>query len=60
MLCCLLALRSLSRRGTTSAMFIVCAEIVVTTENHECSVYCLLRDRCQDGEPRVLCSLFAL
>ena len=49
-LCCLLALISLSRRRTTSALFIVCAEIIVTTENHDCSVYCLLRDRCQDGE----------
>ena len=34
-------------------------EISVTTENHECSVHCLLCDRCQDGEPRVLRSLFA-
>ena len=30
-------------------------EIVVTTENHECCVHCLLCDRCKDGEPRVLC-----
>ena len=59
-LCSLFALRSLSRRRTTSALFIVCSVIVVTTENHECSVHCLLCDRCQDGEPRVLCSLFAL
>ena len=60
MLCSLFALRSLSRRRTTSALFIDCVEIIVTTENHECSVHCLLCDRCQDGEPRVLCSLFAL
>ena len=59
-LCSLFAPRSLSRRRTTSALFSACSEIVVTTENHECSVRCLIRDRCQDGEPRVLCSLFAL
>ena len=40
---CLLRPRSLSRRRTTSALFIVCSD----------------RDRCHDGEPRVLCSLFA-
>ena len=45
MLCSLFALRSLSRRITTSALFIVCYEIVVTTENHECSVQCLLQPR---------------
>ena len=58
--CSLFELRSLSRRRTTSTLFIVCYEIVVKTENHECSVHCLLCDRCQDGEPQVLCSLFAL
>ena len=35
---------SLSRRRTTSALFIVCSD----------------RDRCYDGEPQVLCSLFAM
>ena len=55
----LLRPRSLSRRRTTSALFFVCSVIVITTENHKCSVHCLLRDRCHDGEPRVLCSLFA-
>ena len=56
---CLLRPRSLSRRRTTSALFIVCSVIVLTTENQECSVHCLLCDRCHDGELRVLCSLFA-
>ena len=59
MLCSLFAPRSLSRRRTTSALFIDCSEIVVKTENHKCSVHCLLWDRCLDGEPRVLCSVFA-
>ena len=60
MLWCLLALRSLSRRRTISALFIACAEIVVKTENQKCSVHCLLCERCQDGEPQVLCSVLAL
>ena len=50
----LFELRSLSRRRTTSTLFIFCYEIVVKTENHECSVHCLLCDRYHDGEPQVL------
>ena len=38
----LFTLRSLSGRRTTSVLFIACSEIVVTTENHECSVDYLL------------------
>ena len=59
-LCSLCALRSLSRRRTTSVLFIVCAEIALTTENHEYFVHCLLRDLCQDGKQRVRCCLLAL
>ena len=43
-----------------SALFIVCSVNVVKTENHKCSVHCLLCDLYHDGEPRVLCSLFAM
>ena len=50
----------LSGRRAMRALFTVCFVGFVRTESHESSVHCLLRWICQDGEPGVFCSQFAL